>query len=160
VQEARNNDKPDTGDEASDDTVTERNYRLYIAGSRHTSPNMLTYARRVVATAIERGWTIVVGDNHQGIDSEVVREASRLGYEDVIVVGIAGEPRNGGVSDGTYIRYGTTYADRDRAMARASDRGLFIWNGRSRGTRDAHAYMKARNKTVHLMDFSDTFATI
>jgi ribonuclease HI len=157
VAEARQQLKTaSAADEPTDDS-TERNYRLYVAGSRYASSNMLEYARRVVARAIENSWTIVVGDNDQGIDNEIVREANRLDYSNVIVVGIAHQPRNGGVKGGRYIQYGNRYIDRDRAMARASDRGLFIWNGRSRGTRQAHAYMKARDKKVHLLDFSQTF---
>jgi ribonuclease HI len=168
VAQARDNYSPDADDtpeqtddnpEPSDDTPR-RSYRLYIAGSRRVSPNMLEYARRIVARAIETGWTIVVGDNHRGIDNEVVREANRLHYSDVIVVGIARKPRNGGVSGGKYIRYGTRYKDRDRAMGRASDRGVFIWDGRSRGTRQGHAYMTACQKTTHLVDFSRTFQTV
>ena len=143
----------------SPDTTDAPGYRLYVAGSRRASTNMLMYARRVVTRAIQNGWTIVVGDNPQGVDNAVVQEASRLAYQDVIVVGIAAQPRNGGVPGGQYIRYGNTYRDRDRAMARASDRGLFIWDGKSHGTREAHDYMKARRRTVHLMDFSGTFQT-
>ena len=160
--QVRDNDSPDADSDDSETPVTapQRNYRLYIAGSRRASSNMLEYARRVVAKAIENGWTIVVGDNHRGVDNEVVREANRLDYSDVIVVGIARKPRNGGVSGGQYIRYGRRYLDRDRAMGRASDRGLFIWDGQSRGTPQAHAYMKACNKTVHLIDFSATFQTV
>ena len=142
--------------DASDET---RNYRLYIAGSRKTSDNMLEYTRRVVARAIENNWTIVVGDNPQGVDNEVVKEARRLAYTDVIVVGIAAKPRNGGVPDGTYIRFGNSYSERDQAMARSSDRGIFIWNGTSSGTRTAYRYMRSlQHKMQHLMDFATTFA--
>ena len=142
-----------------DETTETRNYRLYIAGSRKTSDNMLEYSRRVVARAIENNWTIVVGDNPQGVDKEVVKEARRLAYTDVIVVGIAAKPRNGGVPDGTYIRFGNSYSERDQAMARSSDRGIFIWNGTSSGTRKAYRYMRSlQNKIQHLMNFSATFA--
>ncbi|MEO1163218.1 MAG: hypothetical protein AAFV98_05485 [Chloroflexota bacterium] len=105
--------------------------------------------------AIENNWTIVVGDNPQGVDNEVVKEARRLAYTDVIVVGIAAKPRNGGVPDGTYIRFGNSYSERDQAMARSSDRGIFIWNGTSSGTRTAYRYMRSLQ---HLMDFATTFA--
>jgi len=148
------NDAPQSTHES-----TERNYRLYIAGSRSASGNMLEYTRRVVARAIENNWTIVVGDNPEGVDNEVVKEIRRLNYNDVIIVGIAANPRNGGIPDGQYIRIGKSYTERDEAMARSSDRGLFIWNGTSPGTRKAYRYMKALgNKTQHLMDFSANFA--
>lgn len=138
------------------DGSNERNYRLMIAGSRHATPNMLEYARRVVAVAIKHRWTIVVGDNPQGVDAQVVTELNQLDYSDVIVVGIARQPRNGGVSSGQYIQIGTTYTERDQAMARSCDRGLFIWNGKSPGTLRGSRYMKGiGNKTVHLMEFPD-----
>lgn len=160
VAQARDNYDPDadssptTTDSAS---TLQRNYRLYIAGSRRTNNNMRQYAQAAVNKAIENGWTIVVGDNPQGIDSVVVHTANQMEYSDVIVVGIASQPRNGGISGGQYIQYGTRYNDRDKAMARASDRGLFIWNGWSGGTRQAYTYMKNRQKTAHLIDFNQTF---
>ncbi|MEM9955252.1 MAG: RNase H family protein [Chloroflexota bacterium] len=136
----------------------ESQYRLYIAGSRHASDKMLDYTRRIVARAIENSWTIVVGDNPQGVDQEVIKELCRLNYSNVIVVGIAKTPRNGGVSAGQYVQYGKSYLERDQAMARCSDRGIFVWNGQSRGTETAYRYMQSLNKTQHLMDFSATFA--
>lgn len=156
VAEARANYDSDADCEDTTESA-ERNYRLYIAGSRHANEPMLQYARSVVAKAIDNNWTIVVGDNPQGVDNAVVQEVNRQAYCDVIVVGIAHQPRNGGVSGGEYIQYGTRYRDRDRAMARASDRGLFIWNGQSPGTRQAYNYMKSCERTVHLMDFNQTF---
>ena len=145
---------------STDDDVSEPNYRLYIAGSRRASDNMREYARRVVARAIDNDWTIVVGDNPQGVDQEVVKEARRLDYRDVIVVGIAKKPRNGGVPEGQYVQYGNSYPERDQAMARSSERGIFIWNGQSEGTKNAYHYMKnVDDKSQHLMDFSATFAS-
>lgn len=136
-----------------------RNYRVYIAGSRQASDKMLTYACRVVAKAIERGWTIVVGDHPQGVDQAVVAEAKRLNYTDVIVVGIAEQARNGGVPAGRYLQIGHSYTERDQAMGRSSDRGLFIWNGSSPGTQKAAAYMRTLpDKTVDVMDFATTMA--
>lgn len=140
------------------DEDTEPKYRLYIAGSRSASDNMLEYTRRVVARAIKNDWTIVVGDNPQGVDQEVIKETSRLNYSDVIVVGIAKKPRNGGVPEGQYVQYGNSYPERDKAMARCSDRGIFVWNGKSKGTETAYYYMQSLDKTQHLMDFSATFA--
>ena len=133
-------------------------YRLMIAGSRVANDQMLEYARRCVSHAMDNGWTIVVGDNPKGVDKVVVDELNQQDYAHVIVVGIARKPRNGGVRCGEYIRYGTTYTERDQAMAKASNRGIFIWNGDesvSPGTKKGADYMKSlRNKTVHLMDFS------
>lgn len=137
-------------------------YRLLIAGSRVASHRMLDYARRCVSHAIDNGWTIVVGDNPKGIDHAVVQELNQLSYKHVIVVGIAKTPRNGGVQGGQYIQYGNTYTERDQGMARASDRGIFIWCGDeavSPGTKRGTDYMKLfSDKIVHLMDFSQTIS--
>ena len=130
--------------------------RLFIAGSRVAHDEMLAYARRCVARAVTLGWTIIVGDNPQGIDAVVVRELNRLKYKNVIVVGIAAQGRNGGVRGGRYIRCGKNYSERDQAMARTADRGLFIWNGNhetSPGTLAGASYMKdLSDKVVHLVD--------
>ncbi len=143
--------------------VDERSkYRLMIAGSRVANDKMLDYARRCVSHAIDNGWTIVVGDNPKGVDQVVVEELNSLEYAHVIVVGIARNPRNGGVHTGRYIRYGNTYTERDQAMAKSSDRGIFIWSGdekTSPGTKGGADYMKSlSSKKVDLMDFSSTFA--
>ncbi len=133
-----------------------------IAGSRVANDKMLDYARRCVSHAIDNGWTIVVGDNPKGVDQAVVEELNKLAYAHVIVVGIARNPRNGGVPTGRYIRYGNSYTERDQAMAKSSDRGIFIWSGdekTSPGTKRGADYMKSlSNKKVDLMNFSETFA--
>ena len=46
---------------------------VLIAGSRDASAAMLDYARRVVRRAHQFRWTIIVGDNLQGVDMAVVR---------------------------------------------------------------------------------------
>ncbi len=131
-------------------------YRLMIAGSRRASANMLEYARRVVARAEEQGWEIVVGDNPQGVDAEVVRECNRRGLC-ATVYGITSEPRNGGAAAGRYAQMGKNYSERDRLMAKATDRALFIHDGKSRGTLKGYRYAKTLNRTAHLIDFGSTF---
>jgi ribonuclease HI len=137
---------------------TESRYRLLIAGSRHANDAMLEYARRVVARAIENQWEIVVGDNPAGVDAAVVQECNRLQYVHVIVVGIADKPRNGGVENARYLQIGTSYTERDQMMATACQRGLFIWGGKSAGTRTGYDYLTSLGKTAHLMNFAQTFA--
>lgn len=155
VAEARAAYQPEAVDERP-------KYRLLIAGSRVANAKMLDYARRCVSHAIDNGWTIVVGDNPKGVDQAVVEELNTLAYAHVIVVGIARNPRNGGVHTGRYIRYGKSYTERDQAMAKSCNRGLFIWSGDmkvSPGTKRGADYMKSlSNKTVDLMNFSETFA--
>jgi len=74
------------------------------------------------------------------------------------VVGIARKPRNGGVRNSRYIQIGKSYSERDQMMAKASDRMLGIWDGKSAGTKNGYQFAQSLNKTAHLMDFSGTFA--
>ena len=138
------------------DLINDKLYRLMVAGSRRASDNMLEYARRVVAHAIECNWEIVVGDNPDGIDAEIVGECNRRKYTNVIVVGIARKPRNGGVRDGRYIQIGKSYTERDQMMAKASDRMLGIWDGKSAGTQKGYQFAKSLGKKANLVDFSAT----
>ena len=140
-------------------TTTDKSYRLMISGSRRANWNMLAYARRVVDRAIENNWQIVVGDNASGVDAEVVRECNLRHYSNVIVVGTAQKPRNGGVRGGRYIQRGSSYSERDQLMAKASNRMLGIWDGKSPGTQNAYQFAQSLNKTAHLMSFASTFAS-
>jgi ribonuclease HI len=148
------NVEPQTDDKPAD----KKPYRLMVSGSRRTSENMLEYARRVVARAIECNWQIVVGDNPDGVDTEIVKECNRRKYSNVIVVGIARKPRNGGVQNSRYIQIGKSYSERDQMMAKASDRMLGIWDGKSAGTKHGYQFAQSLGKTAHLMDFASTFA--
>ncbi len=130
-------------------------YRLFIAGSRQATPAMLRTAYHAVQRAKEHGWTVLVGDNPHGVDAAAVRACDQLGV-DVTVVGIAPKPRNGGSlrPSSRYICCRTSsYTQRDRYLAGMADRGLFIWNGTSRGTKAVHDYMDSLSKPVHLMIF-------
>ena len=157
VVETEITEQPETK-QAVKTAVTDKPYRLMISGSRSANWNMLEYARRVVARAIECNWQIVVGDNPDGIDAEVVRECNLRHYSHVIVVGVAQKPRNGGVSNSRYIQIGKSYTERDQMMAKASNRMLGIWDGKSAGTKHGYQFAQSLNKTAHLMDFSGTFA--
>jgi ribonuclease HI len=160
VKQARDGqpEEPVSEPESDGKPANEKPYRLMVAGSRRTSENMLEYACRVVARAIECNWQIVVGDNPDGVDTEIVKECNRRKYTNVIVVGIARKPRNGGVNNSRYIQIGKSYTERDQMMAKASDRMLGIWDGKSAGTKKGYQFAKSQGKTAHLMDFAGTFA--
>lgn len=131
-------------------------YRLFIAGSRHATPAMQRKALQAVRRAKEHGWSILVGDNSLGVDAAVVRACDELGV-DVTVVGIGRKPRSGGSHrpGSRYIQYQAHgYAQRNRYLAELSDRGLFLWNGISPGTKTAHDYMLTLKKPVHLLTFT------
>jgi hypothetical protein len=137
---------------------------VLIAGSRDASRAMLDYARRAVQRAHQQGYTIIVGDNPQGVDRAVVQECRRLKIP-VIVAGPGNFPRNGGCRHGSYVKVHRDtyraagnglldrYTIRDRWMVDTAQLGLFIWNGDSLGTLAGFNYMKSRGKEAHLINF-------
>ena len=169
AQSARLTQKPldDAGSSAaptvSVQAVLEIN--IMIAGSRYANREALDYARRVVRRVHELGHTIVVGDNPKGVDMAVVQECRRLKAK-VLVVGVTNRPRNGGCSHGGYVKVERDtyraagghlydrYHVRDRWMVDNSQRGVFVWNGDSQGTKAGYEYMVSRQKEAHLMTFA------
>lgn len=137
---------------------------IMIAGSRDASAAMLDYARRVARRAHQLGWTIVVGDNPQGVDMAVVRECRRLRAQ-VIVAGTTNFPRNGGCKHGEYAKVErdlyrsagggllSGHTVRDCWMIDTCQRAIFIWNGDSPGTLAGYQYAIQRGKEAHLMSF-------
>ncbi|MEZ4672314.1 MAG: hypothetical protein R3E39_30780 [Anaerolineae bacterium] len=138
---------------------------IMIAGSRFANREALDYARRVVRRVHQLGHTIVVGDNPKGVDMAVVQECRRLKAK-VLVVGVTNRPRNGGCSHGSYVKVERDtyraagghlydrYHVRDRWMVDNSQRGVFVWNGDSQGTKAGYDYMVSRQKEAHLMTFA------
>jgi hypothetical protein len=144
--------------------MTQHKTSVLIVGSRSASPQMLDYARRAVRRAKERGYTVMVGDNPQGVDMAVVRECRRL-HVSVTVAGAGNFPRNGGCQHGSYIKVHrdtyraangyllNRYTVRDRWMVDNAQIGVFIWNGDSPGTKLGYDYMLSRKKDAHLINF-------
>lgn len=139
--------------------------RLFIAGSRWATPDMLNYARQAVKRAHELGYTVLVGDNRYGVDQVVVKACQQLGVP-VVVAGMDNLPRNGGCRHDQYVkverdlyrsakgRLLNRYTVRDRWLADQATMGLFIWNGESRGTEAGYQYMQSRNKDCWLKTFT------
>ncbi|MEQ8675297.1 MAG: hypothetical protein RIC84_18920 [Aggregatilineales bacterium] len=137
---------------------------VMIAGSRDATPQMLNYARRAVQLAYECGYTVIVGDNPNGVDMAVVRECRRLKAK-VTVAGVSNFPRNGGCKHGQYMKVHrdtyrgakgyllNRYTVRDRWMVDNATLGVFVWNGESPGTRLGYDYMISRGKEAHLITF-------
>lgn len=169
AQSARITQKPldDAGSSAaptvSAQAVLEIN--IMITGSRYANREALEYARRVVRRVHQLGHTIVVGDNPKGVDMAVVQECRRLKAK-VLVVGVTNRPRNGGCSHGNYIKVERDtyraagghlfdrYHVRDRWMVDNSQRGVFVWNGDSKGTQAGYNYAMQRGKEAYLMTFA------
>ena len=123
-----------------------RQFRLLIAGSRHTNANMLQTARQAVARAKANGWMVLVGDNPKGIDAAVIDACDAMGVN-VMVFGVTTQPRKGNQRPDSYWRVdtkfepdgdympGKAYTERDRYMIDLADRCFFIHDGLSRGTK-------------------------
>ncbi len=138
---------------------------IMIAGSRYANREALDYARRVVRRVHQLGHTIVVGDHPKGVDMAVVQECRRLKAK-VLVVGVTNRPRNVGCSHGSYVKVERDtyraagghlfdrYYVRDRWMVDNSQRGVFVWNGDSKGTKAGYEYMASRQKEAHLITFA------
>ncbi len=139
---------------------------VMIAGSRYANREALDYARRVVRRVHQLGHTVIVGDNSKGIDMAVVQECRRLKAK-VVVVGITNSPRNGGCKHGEYAKVESDtyraanghlynrYHTRDRWMVDTAQRGVFIWNNESKGTKAGYDYAMQRGKEAHLITFEN-----
>lgn len=131
---------------------------LLISGSRDANYRMLDYVDFALKEAMKAKWSIMVGDNHLGVDTRVLAYCNAVGYKDICVVSVASEgPRSIKAASGVAVVSKSTaeqYAARDKFMADMADRGLFIWNGSSPGTLAAHEYMKSLYKPVSLANFA------
>jgi hypothetical protein len=125
--------------------------KLLISGSRNASPEALRYAKRIVLRARELGWEIVVGDA-EGIDYEVAKLCREYGVP-FHTYGVTQAHRTLDVSADQYTRVEGDYLARDRYVCELADRGMFIWNGVSRGTKYTHDYMVKLGKPADLRVF-------
>jgi hypothetical protein len=135
-------------------------FRLLIAGSRQATSPLLKWAYTAVERAKANHWAVLVGDA-EGVDTAVISACNELGV-DYVCFGIADTPRSSAfksVKDGgkgRYVRHNGSYTERDRRMADVADRGLFLWNGNSKGTYAAYAYMRDLGKPADLLTSNDT----
>jgi hypothetical protein len=132
---------------------------VLISGSRNMSEAMRECVAATVERIAQRGDEIVVGDNPRGVDQEVVVQAAFWGIQ-CTVVGIKDKPRLQIFGEVSYIQvavHGRTVRDkwalRDQWMCRCADKGVFIWDGKSRGTIAAYNYMRDQMdwKETHLI---------
>ena len=162
AQQARTNAEP--ASDVDPASVTQE-IRVYIAGSRDATGAMLNYAIEKVREAHKRGYTVLVGDNPRGVDRAVVLECRKLKAK-VVVAGVGRFPRNGGCEHGSYVKVDRNlyqadgggrlngFTVRDRYLADNAQIGLFLWNGRSKGTKDAYDHMASnRADKAHLVTF-------
>src|SRR5438045_8113469 len=106
---------------------------IFVSGSMSfkTLPDS---ARERLDQHITNGSHFLVGDA-PGVDTLVQQYLSNLHYTNVTVCHIGNVPRiNFGFQ--THRVEGNQQSDKDNHMALVADRGLAIWDGRSRGTKE------------------------
>lgn len=158
ADDAPQSESPATTQTTPAESVTRSGYVL-LAGSQNATEPMLKLVRRAVAWAKDEGLQIVVGDNPRGVDAAVIRECNRVGIRAVV----AGISRQSRVELGHCVYKQVTvdgrgrdaYLARDRYMIDRCERGYFIWDGASPGTKTGYEYMAAQGKTARLMDFAN-----
>ena len=129
--------------------------KILVAGSMVASNRMKKYTSACVKRAKDRAYRIVVGDNPNGIDAVVVEAALEVGV-DFACYGVDKTPRNPTVPVDRYFQVSVPgsgfvkFHNRDKKMADIADLGMFIWNGKSRGTKKGYDYMVSQNKEAYL----------
>jgi hypothetical protein len=139
--------------------------KILIAGSMKMSDEMaLEVFHTILRIKIDEN-TIIVGDNRSGIDRVVIDMACAMSVP-TVTYGIDPEPRHIFKDSGCpfvrqeYKQVKTestgykAYGERDRFMCDIADKGYFIWNGASKGTKAGYEYMKSLGKPAFLMEFS------
>jgi hypothetical protein len=125
--------------------------KVFISGSISISelPNS---AIRKIDNIIEKNFTIVIGDA-KGIDLQVQKYLLKKKYSNVIVYYAGTEIRNnvGGwntnnIQNENNKKGRELYTLKDMAMAKDSDYGLMIWDGKSKGTLNNILNMKNESK--------------
>lgn len=130
---------------------------MLFSGSMDATPAMIDYTVRAVSRAIEKGWHIIVGDNHQGVDLAVTQTLMQAGYTDFTIVHLSSEKaRVFQLMDGEQVKSRGQFGDyhkRDMLMVGMCDAGMFIWDGRSKGTKAAFDHAVEQGKEAFLVDF-------
>lgn len=138
--------------EVGDDTV------LLIAGSRHTTPAMLDFVSNAVHRAIENSWWVLVGDNPNGVDARAIDTLNTLRYPHAICMAPKNWRFRRRLDYGHNTNAGRTssYAVRDEYMCDIARKAMFIWDGRSQGTKAGCDYFRREwaERECWLKDFS------
>lgn len=114
-----------------------------ISGSRKATPGMLRHARAVVRRCLDHQYTVVVGDNPEGIDRAVIEFCDKLGMDPAIfTVGETNRARLAIAKKRIPGNIGTKedFHNRDQIMCDLADMGYFIWDNQSPGTKAAWDY--------------------
>jgi hypothetical protein len=113
--------------------------KVFIAGPRAISKLSSEVLKRV-DNIINNRYTILVGDAN-GIDKAVQNYCTEKKYNNVKVFASNGKARNNigqwdivNIEINENIKGFDFYAAKDLAMAKESDYGFMVWNGKSKGT--------------------------
>ncbi len=128
---------------------------FFLGGSRSIS-QLNAVTRDLLDEVIKGGHHVIVGDAN-GADKAFQDYLSKKGYVDVTVFCAGGVCRNnlGGWKLAAVSTLGTKggfehYAAKDRRMADLGDSGLFLWNGKSRGTLNSIQMLLRRGRPVQV----------
>ncbi|WP_119071553.1 hypothetical protein [Aggregatilinea lenta] len=123
--------------------------KTLISGSRDI-PDLHSFMEQVIRRLKENGDGLIVGDNAHGVDQLAIYYAYRYDLP-TEVFGCSKKPRAKLYTNQEYMfNVRMTYTERDRFMVSAADRGIFIWNGQSKGTKAAYDHMLSLHKPVFL----------
>ncbi len=127
--------------------------KVFIAGSRSIRVIPDSVVKKINAVC-RKHYSIIIGDCY-GVDTAVQKLLSDRKYQKVSVYA-TGKPRNNignwsvvSVSGNGYAAF-DFYKQKDLQMINDCDCGIFIWNGKSRGTREDYETLVKQNKTVIL----------
>lgn len=129
--------------------------KIFIAGPRAVSKLSAEVINRLESIA-DNNFTVLVGDAN-GIDKTIQKFYSEKEYKNVIVYASGEKIRNNignwktkNIKVLDNVKGFDFYAIKDREMAKDSDYGLMIWNGKSRGTFNNIINLVLFNRTVLL----------
>ena len=132
--------------------------KVFIAGSRSIKVIPDSVIKKINAVC-RKHYSIIIGDCY-GVDTAVQKLLSDHKYKKVSVYA-TGRPRNNignwttvSVSGDDYRGF-AFYKQKDLRMINDCDCGIFIWNGKSRGTKEDYEALLKENKTVILYNEVD-----
>jgi hypothetical protein len=111
---------------------------VFISGSRDADHRLLKEVNKAIKRCKEENYFVLLGDNPKGVDAHAANLCAVMGVP-FSVTGIEGANRwqNPNAKKLAFAEYHS----RDCMLAQFADRGLFYWNGSSRGTKAAFDYM-------------------
>lgn len=129
--------------------------KIFIAGPRAIS-RLNEEIINKLESIMDNNYTVLVGDAN-GIDKAIQVYLNDRGYKNVIVY-ISGDKIRNNVGNWAIncvkiernVKGFDYYALKDEEMAKDSDYGLMIWNGKSKGTFNNIVNLIRYNKTVYL----------